>query len=133
MGAYEPRPIGLPSLPRPSPLTRFRLVSSQHAWLDSAFSGSLVALFRPGAETAAETLAVRHQLGILLRSRPARPGSEEARSTEAPIRLFRHAMGLWRSSRGSAPGPPRPPSASGRTRIRGGRRGGADRGTGDPP
>ena len=33
---------------------------------------SLVALFRPRAEMAAENLALRHQLGILLRSRPAR-------------------------------------------------------------
>jgi putative transposase len=36
------------------------------------FLGSLVALFRPRAEMAAENLALRHQLGILRRSRPAR-------------------------------------------------------------
>src|ERR1039457_3723801 len=36
------------------------------------FLGSLVGLFRPRAEMAAENLALRHQLGILLRSRPAR-------------------------------------------------------------
>ena len=36
------------------------------------FLGSLVMLFRSRAEMAAENLALRHQLGILLRSRPAR-------------------------------------------------------------
>jgi hypothetical protein len=36
------------------------------------FLGCLVALFRRRAEMAAENLALRHQLGILLRSRPAR-------------------------------------------------------------
>ena len=36
------------------------------------FLGSLVALFRPRAALVAENLALRHQLGILLRSRPAR-------------------------------------------------------------
>jgi len=36
------------------------------------FLGSLVTLFRSRAEMAAENLALRHQLGILLRSRSAR-------------------------------------------------------------
>jgi transposase InsO family protein len=36
------------------------------------FLGSLVSLFRPRAALMAENLALRHQLGILLRSRPAR-------------------------------------------------------------
>jgi len=36
------------------------------------FLGSLVALFRSRAAIVAENLALRHQLGILLRSRPAR-------------------------------------------------------------
>ena len=36
------------------------------------FLGSLVTLFRSRAGMAAENLALRHQLGILLRSRPAR-------------------------------------------------------------
>src|ERR1039457_1744877 len=36
------------------------------------FLGSLVVLFRPRAALVAENLALRHQLGILLRSRPAR-------------------------------------------------------------
>ena len=36
------------------------------------FLASLIALFRPRADMLAENLALRHQLGILLRSRPAR-------------------------------------------------------------
>src|ERR1035437_10572494 len=36
------------------------------------FLGSLVALFRPRAAIVAENLALRHQLGVLLGSRPAR-------------------------------------------------------------
>ncbi|MGE5347289.1 MAG: hypothetical protein ACM3JH_15150 [Acidithiobacillales bacterium] len=36
------------------------------------FLGSLVTLFRSQATLVAENLALRHQLGILLRSRPAR-------------------------------------------------------------
>ncbi len=35
--------------------------------------GSLGALFRPRASLVAENLALRHQLGVLLRSKPARP------------------------------------------------------------
>jgi hypothetical protein len=36
------------------------------------FLASLIALFRPRADMLAENLVLRHQLGILLRLRPAR-------------------------------------------------------------
>jgi hypothetical protein len=36
------------------------------------FLGSLIMLFRSRTEMAAENLALRHQLGILLRAKPAR-------------------------------------------------------------
>src|ERR1035437_1236124 len=73
MGAYVPQPIEVPALPGPAllwlilgsyPLSMLGLIR--------LFLESLVALFRSRAAIVAENLALRHQLGILLRSRPAR-------------------------------------------------------------
>src|SRR5664280_3655 len=60
------------------------------------FLGSLVALFRSRADMAAENLALRHQLGILLRSRPARlPLTSWDRALWA---FVLHRFPAWRQS-----------------------------------
>jgi hypothetical protein len=60
------------------------------------FLGCLVVLFRPRAALVAENLALRHQLGILLRSRPARvPLTSWDRALWAFV-LFRFPA--WRQS-----------------------------------
>src|SRR5450756_49672 len=60
------------------------------------FLGSLVTLFRSRAGMAAENLALRHQLGILLRSRPARlPLTSWDRALWA---FVLHRFPAWRQS-----------------------------------
>jgi hypothetical protein len=60
------------------------------------FLESLVALFRPRAALVAENLALRHQLGILLRSRPARlPLTSWDRALWA---FVLHRFPAWRQS-----------------------------------
>ena len=73
MGAYVPQSTEVPALPGP---TLLWLILGSYPLgmlgLIRLFLGSLVALFRPRAAIVAENLALRHQLGVLLRSRPAR-------------------------------------------------------------
>ena len=73
MGAYVHQPIEVPALPGPALLW---LILGSYSFsmfgLIRLFLGSLVALFRPRAALMTENLALRHQLGILLRSRPVR-------------------------------------------------------------
>src|ERR1035437_19167 len=72
------------------------------------FLGSLVTLFRSRAEMAAENLALRHQLGILLRSRPARlPLTSWDRALWA---FVLHRVPAWRQSRVWSSSGPRPSS-----------------------
>ena len=60
------------------------------------FLGSLVGLFRSRAEMAAENLPLRHQLGILLRSRPVRlPLTSWDRALWA---FVLHRFPAWRQS-----------------------------------